>query len=236
MSDISSKTMFDRKNCFSKVYKELMQNGETPLDNQKTARAVAAKLSKTKKSMIVESSKPCFLFWGVNSICFLDQLHNHKNLVDKSIEYLESISLSETTKGAFSGGYMQMPDLANTFASVCVVVAINNTETRNRVLNKRKIKEFLMRMKNEDGSFSMHENGESDCRSIYSAVATASMLNILSPELTKNVVDFIEKFHVHFQLSDVRRRFWCSAGHRSAWRILFLRIRNSLHSQKNDKI
>ena len=35
------------------------------------------------------------------------------------------------------------------------------------------------------------KNGERDMRSIYCAISVAKILNILTPELTKNVADYI---------------------------------------------
>lgn len=48
-----------------------------------------------------------------------------------------------------------------------------------------------MRMKQPDGSFTMHQGGEIDIRGSYCALSVAALTNLLTPELTKNCRDFI---------------------------------------------
>jgi protein farnesyltransferase subunit beta len=46
---------------------------------------------------------------------------------------------------------------------------------------------MIMRMKQADGSFRMHEGGEIDIRGSYCAIQVGYMLNILTPQLTDKV-------------------------------------------------
>jgi prenyltransferase beta subunit len=50
---------------------------------------------------------------------------------------------------------------------------------------------FFMRMKRPSGGFCMHDGGETDVRGTYTVLAIASLLNILTPELTAGVVEFV---------------------------------------------
>lgn len=43
---------------------------------------------------------------------------------------------------------------------------------------------YFISMKQEDGSFRIHIDGEADSRSTYTVLAIARILNILTPELT----------------------------------------------------
>ena len=52
---------------------------------------------------------------------------------------------------------------------------------------------YFLSMKNEDGSFRMHEDGESDTRGVYTILSTARILNLITPELTRNVGDYVLK-------------------------------------------
>eukprot|EP00002_Diphylleia_rotans_P022540 TRINITY_DN4414_c0_g1_i1.p1 TRINITY_DN4414_c0_g1~~TRINITY_DN4414_c0_g1_i1.p1 ORF type:complete len:308 (+),score=41.17 TRINITY_DN4414_c0_g1_i1:163-1086(+) len=52
---------------------------------------------------------------------------------------------------------------------------------------------FLLSLKQPDGSFLMHYDGECDVRGVYCAISVASMLDILTPELTANTADFIKR-------------------------------------------
>jgi prenyltransferase beta subunit len=53
---------------------------------------------------------------------------------------------------------------------------------------------FIMSMKQSDGSFTMHRDGECDVRATYTAVCIASLLNILSDELARGVVEFVARY------------------------------------------
>ena len=50
---------------------------------------------------------------------------------------------------------------------------------------------YLLRMKQSDGSFTMHDDGEADMRSSYCAVAVAIICNILTDELRANIAEWI---------------------------------------------
>eukprot|EP01087_Luapelamoeba_hula_P007838 TRINITY_DN1925_c0_g1_i1.p1 TRINITY_DN1925_c0_g1~~TRINITY_DN1925_c0_g1_i1.p1 ORF type:complete len:308 (-),score=33.50 TRINITY_DN1925_c0_g1_i1:99-1022(-) len=67
------------------------------------------------------------------------------------------------------------------------------TEKAYAVINRKKLLQFLMRMKQPDGSFIMHESGESDVRGTYCAIAVASLVNILTPELVRGVPEYIAR-------------------------------------------
>ena len=60
------------------------------------------------------------------------------------------------------------------------------------------MKDFLMSVKNKDGSFHMHFGGEIDVRGAYCALSVAKMLNLLDDELTENVAEFICRHELHF--------------------------------------
>eukprot|EP01035_Chromulina_nebulosa_P022853 gene22853-29597_t len=46
-------------------------------------------------------------------------------------------------------------------------------------------------MKDASGGFRMHHDGEVDCRGTYTVIAIARICNILTPELTEGVVEFL---------------------------------------------
>jgi protein farnesyltransferase subunit beta len=53
--------------------------------------------------------------------------------------------------------------------------------------------DWMLSLKQPDGSFVMHEGGEVDVRGSYCATAAAKLLNILTPELKAGVSDFVVK-------------------------------------------
>ncbi len=50
---------------------------------------------------------------------------------------------------------------------------------------------FFMRMKQACGGFTMHDDGEVDVRGTYTVIAIAKLLNILTPELTDGVAQYL---------------------------------------------
>lgn len=59
------------------------------------------------------------------------------------------------------------------------------------MIDREKLYRFLLSLKNEDGSFCMHDGGEVDVRASYIAMVCASLTNMMTNELRANVGDFI---------------------------------------------
>jgi len=53
--------------------------------------------------------------------------------------------------------------------------------------------QFLMRMKAPSGGFMMHDEGETDMRGTYCAMAVASMLHMLTDELVEGVPEYVRR-------------------------------------------
>ena len=73
----------------------------------------------------------------------------------------------------FCGGPGQLPHLAPTYAAVNTLVTLGTPEAYG-CIDRKALYAFLCKLKNEDGSFSVHEGGESDVRGTYTAVSVAS--------------------------------------------------------------
>lgn len=56
------------------------------------------------------------------------------------------------------------------------------------------MKQFLKEMKQPDGSFKLHRDGEIDIRGIYCALAVASITNILDEELAANAESWLIRY------------------------------------------
>ncbi len=65
--------------------------------------------------------------------------------------------------GGFGGGFGQMSHLAPTYAAVNTI-AILGIQEGFELINRQKMLGFFMSLKQEDGSFTMHKNGEVDVR------------------------------------------------------------------------
>lgn len=58
-------------------------------------------------------------------------------------------------------------------------------------IDRRKLRQFLTKMKRLNGSFYLHEGGEADIRGIYCALAVAHITNIADETLFKNTATWI---------------------------------------------
>lgn len=135
----------------------------------------------------LDASRPWLCYWILNALDLLGGLPSEEEL-DNVVTFL---SKCQNPSGGFGGGPMQFSHFATTYAAVnaCVIVG---TERAYEMIDRAGIYRFLLKMKNPvDGSFSIHEGGEYDVRATYCALSVASILNLLTPEITKNCGEFI---------------------------------------------
>jgi len=71
------------------------------------------------------------------------------------------------------------------------LVIIGSTEAKNMV-DRKKMLQWMLSLKNDDGSFVIHEGGEFDIRAAYCALSVAKLLDILTPELTAGVDVYVQ--------------------------------------------
>eukprot|EP01097_Dermamoeba_algensis_P006457 TRINITY_DN4040_c0_g2_i1.p1 TRINITY_DN4040_c0_g2~~TRINITY_DN4040_c0_g2_i1.p1 ORF type:complete len:330 (+),score=82.67 TRINITY_DN4040_c0_g2_i1:40-990(+) len=135
--------------------------------------------------MTLDASKPWLCYWTLHSLDLLDALP--QPTIPKAVDYLKRC---EHPKGGLAGGPGQLPHLAATYAGVNALVILG-VEEAYKALDRKKLYEFIMRMKQPDGSFVMQEDGEVDVRASYCALSSAVLLDIVTPEMTENMAEFI---------------------------------------------
>ncbi|CAJ1410614.1 unnamed protein product [Effrenium voratum] len=136
----------------------------------------------------LDASRPWFVFWITHALELLgdyDEPH-------WSYQVAGFIAHCQDPTGGFAGGPQQLPHLAPTYAAVSALV-VAGTEAAYKVVDRKAMYGFLMRMKSPDGGFKMHDEGETDMRGCYCAIATASMLHMLSDELLEGVPEYISR-------------------------------------------
>ncbi|GAN10123.1 protein farnesyltransferase subunit beta-like [Mucor ambiguus] len=136
----------------------------------------------------LDASKPWLVYWIFHSLDLLEYKFE-SDLIARSIETFKNWQLPT---GGFGGGSDQLAHLATTYAAVNAL-AITGTKEAYNVLNRDTLYDFLLSMKQPDGSFTMHQGGEIDIRGSYCALSVAALTNLLTPELTENCIDFIAK-------------------------------------------
>jgi protein farnesyltransferase subunit beta len=103
-----------------------------------------------------------------------------------------TISRFQDSEGGYGGGPYQLPHLASTYAAVMALMIVSTKEALE-LTDRKKLYSFLMRLKQPDGSFVMHEDGEVDVRGSFCALSVALVFNLLTPELCENAAQFIAK-------------------------------------------
>mmetsp|Transcript_31034 Transcript_31034/g.69917 ORF Transcript_31034/g.69917 Transcript_31034/m.69917 type:complete len:448 (+) Transcript_31034:46-1389(+) len=136
----------------------------------------------------LDASRPWFVFWISHSLEILGDFS--ENLWSPQVA--EFLARCQDHTGGFGGGPNQLPHLAPTYAAVSALV-LAGTEASYKAVDRSAMYRFLMRMKSPQGGFKMHDEGETDMRGCYCAIATASMLHILTDELLEGVPDYIRR-------------------------------------------
>lgn len=136
----------------------------------------------------LDASRPWFVFWISHS---LEMLGAYEEAF-WSPKVASFLAHCQDPKGGFGGGPSQLPHLAPTYAATAALI-IAGSEDAYKVFNRQATYEFLMRMKSPAGGFMMHEEGETDMRGTYCAIAVASMLHILTDELIEGVPEYVSR-------------------------------------------
>ncbi|CAO3631526.1 unnamed protein product [Cunninghamella echinulata] len=103
---------------------------------------------------------------------------------------IDTLKACQHSEGGFGGGPGQLAHLATTYAAVNSLAILGTNEAYDAI-DRKKLYQFLLQMKQPDGSFTMHHGGEIDIRGSYCALSVASLTNLLTPELMENCGDFI---------------------------------------------
>jgi protein farnesyltransferase subunit beta len=84
-----------------------------------------------------------------------------------------------------------MSHCAPTFAAVLALCSVGTPEALSSI-DRAKVYSFFYSMKDEaTGAFTMHRDGETDTRSVYTVLSIARLLNILTPELSQGCAEYL---------------------------------------------
>ncbi|XP_074312135.1 protein farnesyltransferase subunit beta isoform X2 [Silene latifolia] len=135
---------------------------------------------------VLDANRPWLCYWILHSLALL------REPIDDALENdaIDFLSKCQDPNGGYGGGPGQMPHLATTYAAVNSLITLGGHKALSSI-HRDALYAFLQRMKDPNGSFRMHEKGETDVRACYTAIATASILNILDCELVENVGTYI---------------------------------------------
>ncbi|KAG0002049.1 hypothetical protein BGZ80_008360 [Entomortierella chlamydospora] len=134
----------------------------------------------------LDASKPWLCYWIIHSLDLLGYKIPDR-FAQRAISTLKHM---QCETGGFAGGPGQEAHLAPTYAAVNVL-AIIGTKEAYELINRTTLLEFLLRVKQKDGSFKMMVGGEVDVRGTYCAMSAATITNICTPELIDGVAEFV---------------------------------------------
>lgn len=136
----------------------------------------------------LDASRPWFVFWVSHALEVLGA-YDQQHWAPKVASFLAHCQHPD---GGFGGGPGQLAHLAPTYAAVAALV-IAGDEVAYRAADRSATYRFLMRLKCEEGGFRMHDEGETDMRGTYCAMAVASMLHIMTDELAEGVPEYVRR-------------------------------------------
>ncbi|XP_075146075.1 farnesyl transferase beta subunit [Haematobia irritans] len=125
----------------------------------------------------LDSSRPWCIYWILQAAQMLNFTFSPETL-DQVVAFLEKC---RHPQGGFAGGPGQYPHLAPTYAAVNSLAMIGSLNAF-RAIDRDSLEKFLFAVREPDGSFRLHVDGETDVRGAYCAVSVAKLTNM--PEAT----------------------------------------------------
>ena len=131
---------------------------------------------------VLDASRPWLIYWMLHSLALLDALPDDPDFDARVVSTLSHMARKQTCRGGYGGGPQQLPHCAPTYAAILALLTVG-TEEAYRSIDRRRVYQFFMSMKQSNGAFTMHQDGETDTRAAYTVLCVASLLNIMTPEL-----------------------------------------------------
>ncbi|XP_017102764.2 protein farnesyltransferase subunit beta [Drosophila bipectinata] len=126
----------------------------------------------------LDSSRPWCIYWILQAAQLLSFNFDDKTQ-DQVVQFLTKC---RAPTGGFGGGPGQYAHLAPTYAAVNSLCIIG-TEEAYRAIDRPTLVQFLFSVREADGSFRLHVDGETDVRGAYCAISCAKVVNLPDPVL-----------------------------------------------------
>lgn len=133
----------------------------------------------------LDSSRPWICYWITHALYLLES--EPEFMYTRIIATLEKM---QVFTGGFGGGPHQLPHTAPNYAAILTLCTIGKVEGYS-IINRENMYRFFMSVKDPCGGFRMHHDGEIDTRGTYTVLAIARILNILTPQLTEGVTEYL---------------------------------------------
>ncbi|KAH7914880.1 terpenoid cyclases/protein prenyltransferase alpha-alpha toroid [Hygrophoropsis aurantiaca] len=136
-----------------------------------------------------DASQPWLLYWTLQGFSVtgvgLDP--------DNKQRAIDTIMTWQHPDGGFGGGPGQAAHLLPTYGSICTLAIVGRPGPGGGwdQIDRDKMYQFFMSLKEPDGSFLVAHHAEVDVRGIYCLLVCAYLLNLLTPELVEGTASFI---------------------------------------------
>ncbi|CAO1618251.1 unnamed protein product [Sympodiomycopsis kandeliae] len=158
-----------------------------------------------------DATRPWLMYWSFHTYTLLGEPIDDVTRI-RAVSTL--LSCQNKSLGGFGGGPGQIPHLMATYAAINTLAIVGGPgplPTRDEVqrvktgavelstlgkggwddIDRQKLYAWIMRLKQPDGSFTVHEGGEVDVRASYCVWCIATLTGIVTPELLKGVSGFL---------------------------------------------
>ncbi|KAF8649327.1 hypothetical protein AX16_005882 [Volvariella volvacea WC 439] len=137
----------------------------------------------------LDASQPWLLYWTLHALSLLQvglDPGNKQRAIDKIMTW-------QHPDGGFGGGPGQAPHLLPTYAAICALAIVGRPGPGGGwdQIDRKKLYDFFMSLKQKDGSFLVSHSGEVDVRGIYCLLVVATLLNLLTPALLADIPTFL---------------------------------------------
>lgn len=160
-----------------------------------------------------DSTRPWLLYWSLHTYTLL----NHPvDDVMRMRAVSTLLSCQDTKRGGFGGSPGHIGHLMATYAAInalCIVGSPGPAPTREECeqvsagkttlaklgkggwdgIDRKKLYEWMMRLKQPDGSFTVHEGGEVDVRASYCVWCVATLTGVATRELFEGMPEFLAR-------------------------------------------
>ncbi|TBU21726.1 terpenoid cyclases/Protein prenyltransferase [Dichomitus squalens] len=136
-----------------------------------------------------DASQPWLIYWTLHGFSILGA-----GLDDQTKKRtIETLLALQHPDGGFAGGPGQAAHLLPTYAAICAFAVVGRPGEGGGwdAIDRNKMYNFFMSLKQADGSFLVSHHGEVDVRGIYCLLVVATLLNLITPELLAGVPDFL---------------------------------------------
>ncbi|KAH8310979.1 hypothetical protein KR044_003702 [Drosophila immigrans] len=121
----------------------------------------------------LDSSRPWCVYWILQSAQLLSFTFDDERLRGV-VQFLNNC---RAPSGGFGGGPGQYAHLAPTYAAVNSLCIIG-TDAAYQAIDRDSLVQFLFSVRDADGSYRLHVDGETDVRGAYCAIAIAKLVNV----------------------------------------------------------